>query len=255
MDRVAGKVAIVTGAAQGLGHAIAAMLAREGARVVITDLQEDLGASVAEQITADGGDASFLAQDVTREQEWERVLGEVRDSHGGLHILVNNAGISIQKNVVDTTFDEWRRLQSINLDGVFLGLKYGIPVIAESGGGSVINLSSIEGIVGHAEMAAYNASKGAVRLLSKSAALYCGQARNGVRVNTVHPAFTVGPLTQEYFDAQPDPQAARAELESAHPIGLGSADDVAYGALYLASDEAKWVTGTELVIDGGYTAQ
>ena len=250
MDRVSGKVALVTGGAQGLGRAIAELLAREDAHVVISDIQEELGASVAETI---GG--SFLPHDVAKEEEWQRVIAEVLSARGELHILVNNAGVALQNNVVDTTLEEWRHLQSINLDGVFLGVKHGIPAIAGSGGGSIVNMSSMEGIIAHPEMAAYNASKGGVRLLTKSAALYCGKERNGVRVNSVHPAFAWGPLLEEYLDAQPDRDKALAELQDAHPIGqLGDPEDVAYGVLYLASDESKWVTGTELVLDGGWTA-
>jgi 3(or 17)beta-hydroxysteroid dehydrogenase len=251
VNRVEGKVALVTGGAQGLGRAIAELLGNEGARVVITDLQDALGAEVAAGIAG----ASFLHQDVALEEEWERVISEVVAEHGGLHVLVNNAGIALQKNVVDTTLEEWRQLQSINLDGVFLGVKYGIPAIAASGGGSIVNLSSMEGIIAHPEMAAYNASKGGVRLLTKSAALYCGRERNGVRVNSVHPAFVWGPLLEEYLDAQPDRDEALAALQDAHPIGyLGDPEDIAYGVLYLASDESKWTTGTELVLDGGWTA-
>jgi NAD(P)-dependent dehydrogenase (short-subunit alcohol dehydrogenase family) len=251
MDRVAGKVALVTGGAQGLGQAIAELLGREGAQVVISDIQEERGAEVAGGIS----DASFLPHDVAIEADWQRVIAEVVSERGGIHILVNNAGIALQKNVVDTTLEEWRHLQSINLDGVFLGVKHGIPAIADSGGGSIVNLSSMEGIIAHPEMAAYNASKGGVRLLTKSAALYCGKQRNGVRVNSVHPAFAWGPLLEEYLDAQPDRDQALAELQDAHPIGyLGDPEDVAYGVLYLASDESKWVTGTELVLDGGWTA-
>jgi NAD(P)-dependent dehydrogenase (short-subunit alcohol dehydrogenase family) len=251
MGRVEGKVALVTGAAQGLGRAIAELLGREGAHVVVTDIQDELGASVADGIA----NASFLPHDVAVEEDWERVIGDVLSARGALHILVNNAGIALQKNVVDTTLEEWRRLQAINLDGVFLGVKHGIPAIAASGGGSIVNLSSMEGIIAHPEMAAYNASKGGVRLLTKSAALYCGKQRTGVRVNSVHPAFATGPLLEEYLDAQPDREKALAELKDAHPIGyLGEPQDVAYGVLYLASDESKWVTGTELVLDGGWTA-
>lgn len=183
------------------------------------------------------------------------MLAEVYSTRGGLHVVVNNAGVALQKNIVETTFEEWRRVQSIKLDGVFLGVKHGISAIAASGGGSIVNLASVEGIVADPEMAAYDASKGGVRALTKSAALYCGKARNGVRVNSVHPSFTQGPLTDRYLAAQLDPGAAYVALADAHPIGaLGEPDDVAHGVLYLASDESKWVTGTELVIDGGWTA-
>jgi NAD(P)-dependent dehydrogenase (short-subunit alcohol dehydrogenase family) len=247
---VDGKVALVTGGAQGLGQAIAELLAREGAQVVITDLQEEKGGALAAGIGA-----GFVFQDVSKEEDWERVVGEVVSTHGGLHILVNNAGVALLKTVVDTTLEEWRRLHAVNLDGVFLGVKHGIPAIAASGGGSIVNISSMEGIIAHPEMPAFNSSKGGVRLLTKSAALYCGRERNGVRVNSVHPAFVTGPLLQHYLDHQSDPDEALAELEDAHPIGaLGDPEDVAFGVLYLASDESKWVTGSELVLDGGWTA-
>jgi NAD(P)-dependent dehydrogenase (short-subunit alcohol dehydrogenase family) len=251
MGRVEGKVALVTGGAQGLGQATAELLAREGAHVVITDLQEERGAALAAAI----GNAGFLYQDVAKEDDWERVVAEVVSAHGGLHILVNNAGVALLKTVVDTTLEEWRRLHAVNLDGVFLGVKHGIPAIAASGGGSIVNISSMEGIIANPEMAAFNSSKGGVRLLTKSAALYCGRERNGVRVNSVHPAFVTGPLLQHYLDHQADPETALAELVDAHPIGaLGDPEDVASGVLYLASDESKWVTGSELVLDGGWTA-
>lgn len=254
--RVAGKVALVTGGAQGLGAATAMLLAREGASVVVTDIGDTRGEAVAKSICDGGGRALFVHHDVTSEKAWTDTIGAATDAYGKLSVLVNNAGIAVQKNVVETSYEEWQRLMRINLDGVFLGMKYAIPVIAKSGGGSIVNLSSIEGLVGHPDLAAYNASKGGVRILSKSAALYCGKAGIGVRVNSVHPAFVRTPLLDEYFDAQPDRKAAEAALIAAHPIGaLGEPDDIAYGVLYLASDESKWVTGTELVIDGGFTAQ
>ena len=256
MGRVSGKVAVVTGAAQGIGRAIAAMLAREGAHVVLADLQVAAAQEVASGIQAGGGSASAALLDVSVEAHWQRLIDDVLVSHGALHILVNSAGIAFSGNVAETTLEDWRRVQSINLDGTFLGLKYAIPALAGSGGGSIVNISSVEGIVADPDMAAYDASKGGVRLLTKSAALYCGQARSGIRVNSVHPSFVRGPLTDAYLQAQPDPAGLERELEAAHPIGrLGEPDDIAYAVLYLASDEASWVTGSELVIDGGWTAR
>lgn len=248
-------MAIVTGGAQGLGRAIAIRLAGEGARVEIADLSADAGRSVVSEIQAAGGRASFRALDVRIEDQWIGLIGEVVEELGALHILVNSAGVSLQASVVDTSFDDWRRVMSTNLDGTFLGIKHAIPAIAASGGGSIVNLSSVDGIVASPDLAAYNASKGGVRLLSKSAALHCGQARNGVRVNSVHPSFVRGPLTDAYLRGHEDPDALLREIENSHPIGfLGEPDDIAHGVLYLASDESRWVTGSELVIDGGWTA-
>ena len=255
MGRVSGKVAIVTGAAQGLGRASAELLAREGASVVVADVQVDAGEAVAEGIRAAGGTARFLRLDVTSEPGWQQAVADTVSAYGGLHVLVNNAGVALQKHVMETSLEEWRNLMAVNLDGVFLGTKAAIPVMSESGGGSIVNLSSVAGIVAHPELAAYSASKGGVRLLTKSVAAYCGMAGLGVRVNSIHPAFVRTPLLDEFLAAREDPEAALKEVVSAHPIGfLGEPDDIAYGVLYLASDESRWVTGTELVIDGGYSA-
>ena len=175
---------------------------------------------------------------------------------GALHVLVNNAGIALQKDVLATSIEEWRHLMSINLDGIFLGTKYAIPAIAASGGGSIVNISSVAGIVAHGDLAAYSASKGGIHLLSKAAAISCGRAGLNVRVNSVHPAFLRTELLDEYLAAREDPEGTLAGLVALHPIGrLGEAEDVARGVLYLASDESRWVTGTELVIDGGYMAE
>lgn len=255
MGRMNGRVALVTGAAQGIGFGIASVLAREGARVVVADVRADTGSAAAAELTDAGGQASYLELDVTSEAAWQSGVREVQEAHGGLHVLVNNAGLALQRNVVETTYDEWRRVQSVNLDGVFLGLKHAIPAIAAAGGGSIVNISSVEGIVADPDMAAYDASKGGVRLLTKSAALHCGRERNGVRVNSVHPSFVRGPLTDAWLQEQPDPAAAYDALVAAHPIGfLGEPEDIGNGVLYLACEESRWVTGAELVIDGGWTA-
>lgn len=255
MGRVTGKVAIVTGASLGLGRAAATMLAREGARVVLTDLRREEGADLADQLVSSGGEAIFLPHDVSSEDDWKRVVASAVNRFGGLDVLVNNAGVALSANVEDTTLEQWRRLMSINLDGVFLGLKYAIAAM-KNRGGSIINLSSIEGIVGDPNLAAYNASKGGVRLLTKSAALSCAKAGYRIRVNSIHPGYIDTPMVTAFAEAQPDPRATREAIAALHPLGhIGEPDDIAYGVIYLASEESKFVTGAELVIDGGYTAQ
>jgi Dehydrogenases with different specificities (related to short-chain alcohol dehydrogenases) len=173
-----------------------------------------------------------------------------------LDVVVNNAGVALAKNVEYTTLQEWRWLLSINLDGVFLGTRFGIVAMREARSGSIINLSSIEGLVGDANLAAYNASKGGVRLFTKSAALHCARSGYNIRVNSVHPGYVLTPMVEGYAESSGDAEAARKALVALHPLGrLGEPDEIAYGVLYLASDESKFVTGSELVIDGGYTAQ
>lgn len=255
MDRVKGKVAMVTGAALGLGRAAALMLAKEGARVIVTDQREAEGADVRDAIIAAGGQALFLPHDVSKEDDWSEVMKAGLSRFGGLDILVNNAGVAQAGNVESTTLEEWRWLMSINLDGVFLGVKAGVAAMKQKGG-SIINLSSIEGLIGDPNLAAYDASKGGVRLLTKSAALYCARAGYKIRVNSIHPGYIWTPMVEGYVAAHDDPKAARAALDALHPVGhIGEPDDIAYGVLYLASEESKFVTGAELVIDGGYTAQ
>ena len=255
MGRVEGKIALVTGAGLGLGRAAALMLAREGAKLVVTDVNDKAGASVAAEIVGAGGEAIFLHHDVASEAEWDRVVRATLERFGGLQILVNNAGVALSADVEHTSLEEWRWLMSINLDGVFLGTKRAIEAMKPTGG-SIINLSSIEGLIGDANLPAYNASKGGVRIFTKSAALYCAKAGLDIRVNSIHPGYIWTPMVEEYLSKQPDPAAARTLVESMHPVNrLGEPDDIAYGVLYLASDESKFMTGAELVIDGGYTAQ
>jgi NAD(P)-dependent dehydrogenase (short-subunit alcohol dehydrogenase family) len=254
MGRVDGKIALVTGASVGIGRAAALMLAREGARLVLTDIKDREGGALAEKITDEGGEAIFLSHDVAREDHWSAVTTAAERRFGGLDILVNNAGVALAGTVENTTLDQWRWLMSINLDGVFLGVKYATALM-KAKGGSIINLSSIEGLIGDANLAAYNASKGGVRLLTKSAALACAKAGYKIRVNSIHPGYIQTPMVEGYIQGQSDPDASRAALAALHPLGhLGEPDDIAYGVLYLASDESKFITGSELVIDGGYTA-
>lgn len=251
-----GKSAIVTGGALGIGRACALKLAEEGAAVAVTDVDVGKGPLVVEEIRSRGGDAIFINHDVSDEAGWEHVVKLAVERYKKLDVLVNNAGVALAKDVEHTTLAEWRSLMSINLDGVFLGTKHAILAMKAAGGGSIVNLSSIEGLVGDPNLAAYNASKGGVRLLTKSAALYCAKSGYNIRVNSVHPGYIWTPMVENFLKSQGDVAQGRKALDSLHPIGhVGEPDDIAYGVLYLASDEAKFVTGTELVIDGGYTAQ
>ena len=256
MGRVEGKVVLITGGRRGLGKASAVMLAREGAKVAISDRKEEGADAVLEEIGKAGSEGMFILQDVSKEDDWKKAIAAVLDRFGKLDILVNNAGVGVGKNIEETTLDDWHFVMSVNLDGVFLGTKYGIEAMKKSGGGSIINMSSIEGIVGDRRLASYDASKGGVRLLTKSAALHCAERKYNIRVNTVHPGFIDTPMVEGFVKAQGDPETVRQGLINLHPVGhLGEPDDVAYAVLYLASDESKFATGSELVVDGGYTAQ
>ncbi|SKA37640.1 NAD(P)-dependent dehydrogenase, short-chain alcohol dehydrogenase family [Enhydrobacter aerosaccus] len=258
MDRVRGKVAMVTGGALGLGAASAHMLAREGAAVVVTDLKDAEGKAVADSINATDGKAIYLHHDVTSEESWKSAMERTVAEFGRLDVLVNNAGVGLGGPPEEQTLEQWRFLMSVNLDGVFLGTKHAILTMKKHPpmGGSIINLSSIEGLVGDPNLGAYNASKGGVRLYTKSVALYCARQRLGIRVNSIHPGYIWTPMVEGYLQQAGNVDQGRAALDAMHPIGhVGEPEDIAYGVLYLASNESKFVTGTELVIDGGYTAQ
>ena len=257
MGRVSNKVALVTGAALGLGKASAELLCREGAKVVLTDVLDREGEAVASALVEGGAEAIYLHHDVADEAQWARVIAAAVDRFGSLDILVNNAGVGWGGPPEEETLERWRKLMSVNLDGVFLGTKHAILAMKAAGrGGSIINLSSIEGIVGDPNLGAYNASKGGVRLYTKSTALYCAKAGLGIRVNSIHPGYIWTPMVENYLRQHGDVAEGRKVLDALHPLGhVGEPDDIAYGVLYLASDESKFVTGAELVIDGGYTAQ
>ena len=249
--RVAGKVALVTGGASGLGKASAELMAREGARVAITDINEQAGRAAAEAI---GDGAIFIRHDVTSEEDWKDAIKQTTDTFGGLHILLNSAGIGLTKTVEELELEEWRRVHAIDLDSVFLGCKYAIPVMAQSGGGSIVNISSIAGIIAGHNMAAYNSAKAGVRHLSKSVALHCARKGYNIHCNSVHPTFIDTPILDRH-KARLGADVAVAKMSRQVPLGrIGKPEEVAYGVLYLACDESGFTTGSELIIDGGISA-
>jgi NAD(P)-dependent dehydrogenase (short-subunit alcohol dehydrogenase family) len=249
--RLPGKVALVSGGARGIGAATARLFAQEGARVVLGDLLDPEGRIVEVEIVAGGGEAAFVHLDVTSERDWEHAVATAATRFGRLDILVNNAGIGGAGRLEDTTLEDWNRVMDVNAKGVFLGTKAAIPAMRRAGAGSIVNISSQLGLVGMDDSSPqYQASKGAVRLLTKLTALQYAKER--IRANSVHPGPIVTPMTA---GRRADP-AARERMVSRIPLGrYGEAEEVAYGVLYLASDEARFVTGSELVIDGGWTAQ
>lgn len=253
MGRVEGKVAMVTGGASGLGEAMSILLAREGAQVVIADINETAGEALAESICDGGGEALFLQLDVSSEDQWDATMQTVLQRFGRLHVMVNNAGIAPEGSI-DMSFELWRKVMSINLDGTFLGTRAAIRAMRDCGArGSIINISSTMGMVAVDTTAAYSASKGGVRSLTKAAAMYCGARKLPIRVNSIHPGMCITPLVKGYYDDKPE--ALQAQVDR-HPIGhLGEADDIAQGVLYLASEDSKFMLGSELVIDGGFLAQ
>ncbi len=253
--RVDGKIAMVTGAGSGLGRAISILLAREGARVAVTDINEDTARETAEAINASrAGAALALRHDVTDEAAWQDVLARVVDHFGGLNVLVNNAGIGDGGTVEETDFATWKRVHAVDLDSVFLGCKYAIAHIHASGGGSIVNISSIAGIIAGHNMAPYNSAKAGVRHLSKSVALHCAKQGYNIRSNSVHPTFIRTPILDPLVERFGRDEAY-AKLARQVPLGrIGEPLDVAYGVLYLASDESSFMTGAELVLDGGISA-
>jgi 3(or 17)beta-hydroxysteroid dehydrogenase len=257
LGRVQDKVALVSGGASGIGFATTQLLLHEGAKVVITDLAgEASGRAVAALETdAPPRSLSFHPLDVVREDDWISVTDRIVDDFGKLDILVNSAGVAFLKDIEATTLAEWRGLMAVNLDGVFLGCKHAVRVMKDRGGGSIVNLSSIAGIVGYGGLAAYSASKGGVRLLTKSVALHCARKGYHIRCNSVHPSFVETPMLEAMIASARDPQKMQASCTAAAPLGrLAQPIEVAQTILFLASDESSFTTGAELVIDGGLTA-
>jgi NAD(P)-dependent dehydrogenase (short-subunit alcohol dehydrogenase family) len=253
MNRLSGKVAIVTGAAVGIGRAIAQRMAEEGARVALLDVLEDEGRAAEDDLRSRR--AAFWKCDVAHEAEISSVFAEVERAFGRIDIVVNNAGVAgANKPTHEISEAEWDFVQSINVKGVFFGTKHAIAPLRRAGGGSIINLSSIYGLVGAADLPPYHASKGAVRLMTKNDALL--YAADKIRVNSIHPGFIWTPMVEKHLSGMGDLAAGRKATDALHPLGhMGEPDDIAWGAVYLACDEAKFVTGAELVIDGGYTAR
>lgn len=254
MSRLENKVALITGGASGLGKAMSMLFAKEGAKVIIGDVNEKEGKKVVDKIKEENGEALFIPLDVTQESQWKSAMDKATDTYGQLDVLINNAGIGGGKNIEEISFEDYRKLMSINMDGVFLGNKYAVQTMKNySKSGSIINMSSIEGLVGDPSLPDYCSSKGGVRMLTKSVALHCGKSGYKIRANSIHPGFIETPMVKQAID---DGAFDKDELDSLHPIGhMGEPNDIAYAALYLASDESKFVTGSEQVVDGGYTAQ
>ena len=252
MNRLDGKVCLITGGASGIGRGSARKLVAEGARVVIADRNVEGGAAVAAEL---GAPHRFEPLDVTDEAGWTRVVEATVAAFGRLDVLVNSAGIAVWGNIERLSLAEWRQQHAVNADGTFLGCRAAIGAMKTTGGGSIINLSSVAGLIGVADAAAYCSSKGAVRLLSKSVALHCARAGYNIRCNSVHPSFIDTPMVDIVVGAAKDQAKMRAMVEHAAPLGrIGQVDDVANLILFLASDESKFITGSELVVDGGLTA-
>ena len=248
--RLDGKSALISGGARGIGAAQARLFAAEGANVVIGDVLEDLGTQLESELNENGERGLFIKLDVTKESDWENAVQRTVKQFGKLNILVNNAGIYRTTPIVDTTVEEWELVMAVNSKGVFLGTKHAIPAMRQAGGGSIVNFSSTAGLVGNNRGSVYGASKGGVRLFTKFTAIQ--HAKDGIRANSVHP----GPIETDMIAANLSTPEGRAESLARIPLDrIGTAQDVAYGTLFLASDESSYMTGAELVIDGGLTAR
>jgi len=247
--KLTGKVALITGAARGQGAVEAKLFAREGAKVIVADVMDTEGREVAEQIISDGGDALYCHLDVTQEAEWQQTIATAVSTFGKLNVLVNNAGILKWEGLEETSLELWNQVVNVNQTGAFLGMKHAVPAMRQCGGGSIINISSIAGLVGIGNAAAYQATKGAIRILTKSAAIE--YARENIRINSVHPGVIDTKMMTDLVDGD-----GMNKMAKITPMGrLGTAEDIAKGVLFLASDDSAYMTGSEMVIDGGYSAQ
>ena len=252
MPRVEGKVVLVSGGASGIGAATARLVAQEGGKAILADRDEAKGRALAAEL---GGAAQFVALDVTDEMAWQKAVAASVDRFGGLHGLLNAAGVGVRNSIEDCTLEEYRRVNDINALGTFLGCKAAIPAIKQSGGGSIVNISSVLGLRGASYAMAYCASKGGVRLLTKHVALQCAQMKSNIRCNSVHPGYIDTPMIAPRLDQPIGNMSGRQWLEELHPLGrLGQAEEVAAMILFLLSDESSFSTGSEFVCDGGLTA-
>ena len=248
-ERLKNKVGLITGAAQGLGKEMAKIMISQGATMVITDINEKSLLETAEELSC-----KHMVMDVTKEDQWKNVISNIEKDIGSLNILVNNAGIGGGGDVESTDLESWHLVHSVNLDSVFLGCKFSLPLMRKSGNGSIINISSMSGIVASHNMSAYNSSKAAVRHLSKSIALHCAKSTNLVRCNSIHPVFTRTAMVQSMIDAAPERNIEEKLVQQIPLRKLAEPIDIANAALFLASDESSFITGTELVVDGGLSA-
>ncbi|HXO89493.1 MAG TPA: glucose 1-dehydrogenase [Stellaceae bacterium] len=256
MGQVQGKVAIVTGGASGIGAACAITLAREGAQVIVTDLDDASGQAVVDNIGSNGGTAAFLHQDVSLEESWPGVIEAAEQRFSRLDVMVANAGIGIMCRAVEMSLADWRRQTAVNLDGVFLSVKYAVPAMRRAGGGSIVIMSSVAGLRGSAGLAGYCATKGGVRLFAKAVAMECAAAGENIRINTVHPGVIDTPIWTKISGStgRNTPIDPHEMAKAGVPLGrAGQAQDIADGVLFLASDASSYMTGAELVIDGGMT--
>ncbi len=255
MGRVQGKVAVVTGGASGIGRATCLMLAKQGAKVAVTDVNDGLGQQIAEQIGRDGGKASFCHMDVSNEQDVCQQFAAIAESHGKVDILVNNAAIvGVDQPTHALSEQQWDAVFAVNAKGVFFCTKHAVAYMSKAGGGSIINVCSIYGLVGSGGVPQYHATKGAVAIMSRNHAITYGP--DGIRVNSVHPGHIMTPLLAGTNSTPASRRRLKERLRCRYPLGhIGEPEDIAYGIVYLASDEARFVTGSQLVIDGGYTAQ
>ncbi len=251
MGRVAGKIALITGGASGLGRADGLLLAREGATVILTDINEASGEQTAREIQDTGGRASFFRLDVSDPDNWQRVVDEVRGRHGSLQILVNNAGIAVAETPEQCSLESYRKHNAIMNEGVFLGCKAALPLMKDSGGGSIINMSSIASHLGYPVFYAYSAAKGAVRSLSKALAVHCQMNGYNIRVNSIHP----GAIDTPMIDKTTSDLGLENKADVSPVVGLGAPEDVANAVLFLASDESRFVNGTEILIDNALSIQ